>query len=506
MDRQTILKGGNIMKKIYIILAAALLAAGAMTGCADKNSSSSSLADSSSQEVHEPEFEPDQTELHQPETPLPDLTNVKSEYESCKADITERNEDISSKKTEPCINITTEGGEEVLSKDQYLAAVIDVFNCDAQYELSAEGGVKVRGNSSADQGDEKPYRIKFAEKHNMLGLHNGNEYKSWVLLRSYWNLGTDYTALNLAKAIFDGKYYCTDCKYVNLYINGDYKGIYVLCEQNQAAKDRVSVNEPDAENTDYKIGYLLEIDNYPGDDHPYFSYDYEQAEVEDISGEKRQFVSAEYTLKSDLNVKGQLDFAEKYTTGAFKILYEACINDKAMKFDSTYEVVDADDMSPQEAVEAVIDTESLANMLILEELVHNYDVGEGSFYMAFDMSEDSIYPKLTFLAPWDFNWSYEGSPSGGYYAATFQPEVGSQDRSNPWFITAMKADWFKETVKEKWAALKESDALKNACKKVLDDVSVLKDDLGEDEWKIDKVYEIINFVYGRIDFLDGEWS
>ena len=496
------------MKKFLVLLTTSILAVSVLGSCADKNNKSSSApnVDSSSDIVKEPEYEPNKTELHQPETPLPDLTAVKNEYDSNKAEITEILNKFASKKNAPCISITTEGEADILSKDNYTAAVIDVFNCDSQYELSAEGGVKVRGNSTADQGDEKQYRIKFAEKHNMLGLHKGNEYKSWVLLRSYWNLGPDYTAFNLAKAIFDGKYYSSDCKYVNLYINGDYVGIYVLCEQNQAAKDRISVNEPDAENTDYKTGYLIEMDNYPDDDHPFFTYDYEQAEVEDISGEKRQFVSAEYSLKSDLNIQGQLDFIEKYTGGAFKILYEACVNNKALKFDSKYEIVGADDMTPQEAVEAVMDTQSLADMLILEELVHNYDVGEGSFYMAIDLSDESIYPKLTFLAPWDFNWAYEGSPSGGYYAATFQPEIGSQDRSNPWFITAMKADWFKDTVKEKWAALKESDALKNACKKVLDDASLLANDLGEDEWKIDKVYDIVSFIYGRIDFLDGEWS
>ena len=109
------------------------------------------------------------------------------------------------KKDAPCISITTEGEAKVRSKDKYTACVVDVFNCDDQFKLSAAGGIKVRGNSTADQGDEKPYRLKFEEKHNMLGLHDGNEYKSWVLLRSYWNFAPDYTAFNLAKAIFDGK-------------------------------------------------------------------------------------------------------------------------------------------------------------------------------------------------------------------------------------------------------------------------------------------------------------
>ncbi|MBQ8965184.1 CotH kinase family protein [Ruminococcus sp.] len=504
------------MKKTLALLLSLCLTAAAFSGCASeskktKNESKTSGANaentsSSEEERAEPTFELDPTPISRTENIYPELDTVKEQYAASQEDISAQLEALAAEKDAPCINITTVDGDPVMLSDKYVASMIDVFNCDDEYKLSAAGGIKVRGNSSADQGDEKPYRIKFEEKHNMLGMHDGNEYKSWVLLRSYWNLGTDYTAQNLAKAIFDGKYYNTDVKYVNLYINGEYKGIYVLCEQNQAVQGRADITEPKADDISADIGYFLEIDNYPDDTHPYFVMDYEQAELEDISGQKNTFVSAEYSVKSDINTQGQLDFIGNYTKGVFKILYEAAEHDTAMTFDSAYNVVSAEDMTPQEAVEAVIDTESLADMLILEELVHNYDVGEGSFYMAVDLSEDSKYKKLTFFAPWDFNWSYEGDAAGKYYACTFQPEVGSQDRSNPWFITSMKAEWFRDIVKQKWADLNESGALNTAAKTVIEDASALEKDLGEDAWKIDKVTEIISFVYGRIDWLNKEWS
>ncbi len=497
------------MKSKLAFICALCISATVFSACASgdsSNSDSSKASDSQTESVESPEFELDPTPISRTENVMPALDTIKKQYAEKESEITANLEKIANEKERPCINITTENEDKILSKDTYTASVIDVFNCGDEFKLSAAGGVKVRGNSSADQGDEKPYRIKFEQKHNMLGLNNGNEYKSWVLLRSYWNLGTDYMAQKLAKGIFDGKYYNTDVMYVNLYINGDYKGIYVLCEQNQPGNGRVEINEPKAEDSSADIGYFLEIDNYPDESHPYFVMDYEQAEIEDISGEKRKFVSAEYSLKSEINTQGQLDFIGNYTKGVYKILYEAAVNETAMTFDSAYNVVSADDMTPQEAVDAVIDTESLADMLILEELVHNYDVGEGSFYMARDFSTESKYEKLTFFAPWDFNWSYEGSPSGQYYACTFQPEVGEQDRSNPWFITAMKAEWFKEIVKTKWAQLNENNTLKDAIKIVQDDSSALEKDLGEDAWKIDKVFDIISFVYGRIDWLNKEWK
>ena len=505
------------MKRTIAFILAFSLAVISAAGCsssnntseAEKNNTSSeavSSEEASEAEAEEPVFELDPTPITREKNKYPDLEEVKAQYAESEADISEMLEQIAEKKECPCINITTESEYPIMLSDSYMASVIDVFNCDEQYRLSAAGGVKVRGNSSADQGEEKPYRIKFEEKHNMLGLHDGKEYKSWVLLRSYWNLGTDYTAQNLAKVIFDGKYYNTDVMYVNLYINGRSKGIYVLCEQNQAEEGRVDVYEPKEGETQGEIGYLLEIDNYPDETHPFFVMDYEGAELEDISGQKRQFVPAEVSIKSEINTQGQLDQIEKYTTGAFKILYEAAENDTAMTFDSALNVVPTEDMTPQEAADAVIDLESLANMVILEELVHNYDVGEGSFYMARDFSEGSNYQKLTFMAPWDFNWAYEGSSSGKYYACTFQPEVGDQDRSNPWLITAMKADWFQEIVKTKWADLTDNGKLNQAAKKVINDAEALRNDLGDEEWKIDKVTEIIGFVYGRIDWLSDQWK
>ena len=74
----------------------------------------------------------------------------------------------SAKYKTPMIFITTEGREDVKTKEYY-NSIVDVVNCDSQYRLSASGGVKVRGNSTADDRwspNNKPYRIKFEKKYN----------------------------------------------------------------------------------------------------------------------------------------------------------------------------------------------------------------------------------------------------------------------------------------------------------------------------------------------------
>ncbi|MBR4459141.1 MAG: CotH kinase family protein [Clostridia bacterium] len=408
--------------------------------------------------------------------------------------------------TQPCVYITTEGKRPILSKSEYVSAVIDVFDGTEEHRLTATGGVKIRGNSTADMSDEKPYRIKFDKKQSMLGLHDGQAYKSWVLLRSQWNLAMDYTALNLARAIFNGRYYASDCMFVNLFINGEYKGIYVLCEQNQAAKGRIDVHEPKEGETGIEIGYLLELDNYPSDEHPYFSMGLGVIGY-DLEGGHAYLPRRSYSVKSDLRSEAQFDFIRRYLTGVSRILYEASTNGRAMTLNAAHEAVPADGVygTAFEAVSAVIDMESLADMVILEELTHNYDVGVGSFFMAVDFSEESLYPRLTFAFPWDFNWAYGGEPDGGYYAVTFQPIAAETDRSNAWMILAMRIPEFQALVKEKWSRLMESGVLEKALARVLADCEALRGDLGKDAWKISCAKDLLAFVHGRIGWLDRQW-
>ena len=409
-------------------------------------------------------------------------------------------------KDHPCIRIITEDGQPVLSREEFVPAVISVYNCDEEYRMSGEGGIRVRGNSTAEQGEEKPYRIRFEKKQNMLGLHNGKKYRNWVLLRTYWHLCPDYMGFRLAKTIFGGKYYSSDCMFVNLYLNDKDLGVYLLCEQNQAAKNRMDVYEPEEGETRTDIGYLLEMDNYPDDEHPFFDIP-EKPAVEDISGRKRIVPERGYSIKSDIRSDDQALYIENYLTCAFNILYEAAAKGNAMKPDDHLKPVPAEDMTPFEAVDGLLNLESLADMLILEELVQNYDVGAGSFYIAVDFSKDSKYEKLTFLGPWDFSWGYQEPTDGGFYACTFQNHIQGMDNSNPWFVLAMKLEEFREIVRNRWKVLSDSGVLADTTRKVLADIEGLAGDLGEENLsKLEEGRKIVAYVEDRIRWLDEQWN
>ncbi len=415
-------------------------------------------------------------------------------------------EEVGAGKEHPCIHIVTEEGQPVLSRETYVPATITVFNCDEAYELTAECGIRVRGNSTAEQGEEKPYRIRFEKKQNMLGLHNGLKYRNWVLLRTYWHLCPDYMGFRLAETIFEGKYYSSDCMFVNLYLNGKDLGIYLLCEQNQAARDRMDVYEPEEGETRTEIGYLLEMDNYPDDEHPGFGIG-EKPYVEDIAGRKRVVKGTYYAIKSDVQDEKQEQYIEKWLKGVYSVLYEAAANGEAVRLDEELRPVPAENLTAFEAVNELLDLESLADMLILEELVQNYDVGAGSFYMAIDFSADSRYKKLTFLGPWDLSWGYIEPPDGGFYAGTFQNHIQGMDNSNPWFVLAMKLEGFRSIVRERWKALSGSGVLTETTRQVLADIEDLAGDLGEENaGKLTEGKKIVDYVNARIRWLDGQWN
>ena len=367
----------------------------------------------------------------------------------------------------PAIYLTTREGAPIVSLEEYLSCTVDAEGTgedDTFSGIAAE--IRVRGNSSAYYGDvEKilansvPYRLRFEKKRNLFGLHRGEAFRNWVLLPAGWDLVRNELALRMARAIFGDTAYVSDSCFVHVYVNGDFKGVYVLCEQNQVNRGRVNVNEPDPENEDPLVGYYLELDNYAWSepDNAFFTLYYENGRVRDVRGDERRFVPAEYSVKSDIASAEQLKFIRQYLKNVFKILYQAVEKRTFYTFDEDWKLTKLKTKDPQEAVARAIDLDSAVDMYLLYELVHDYDCGEGSFFLCVDFSEESEVKRLQFTSPWDFGWAYADSTdrywAGAFCEESFVKEYG--DRSNPWFILLAKEDWFRALCKKRWGEVRE---------------------------------------------------
>lgn len=510
----------DMNRRIIADICAVVMMGAMLTSCAKETVGSSKAESSSagSQTV---------TTTAEPVVTLPATTKqvINSEpatYESLSADKAEKEsfkKKIRSESKIPVISVTTAPDDMIASREKYTSCVVDVFNCDEKLEINeASAGIKVRGNSSAYYGDvsqilanKVPYRIKFDKKTNMLGLNNGAECKSWVLLKSDWDLIRNDIAFRFGRTIMGDSNFCSDGQLVHLYVNEKFQGVYELCEQCQINPNRVDISEPAEGYTDTDIGYYLELDNYAtsDEDNHYISMDYENATVTDINGETRQFVPAEYSIKNDLYSQNQIDFIDKYLNNLFKIVYEACENGKYYKFDENYDLVDSDVTTAEEAVSNVMDIDSVRDMYILYEIVHDYDCGEGSFYMCVDLSKDSKCPKLKFTSPWDFNWAYNDSTEK-YYAGAFTDKnfvAKNGDRSNPWFIILCKQDWFMDAVKEKWTEMSQEKLLQGCIKTEREYLKEYDADLRKgEEWGPDSAEDLFNWIENRIYWLNSQWK
>ena len=421
----------------------------------------------------------------------------------------------------PVINVTTNNNSElILSKEVYTDCVVDVFNAGEEYELDqVSAGIRVRGNSSAYYGDVEqikrnpvPYRIKFDKKQNMLGLNDGAKCKSWVLLKSDWDLIRNDIALRMGRSIFGDTAYVSDSQFVHLYVNDRFQGIYVLCEQNQVNENRVNITEPEEGYTGTDIGYYLELNNYATrinpdgsryDDDPYITMDYEEATVTDVRGTKRQFVPAEYSIKNDVYSDEQIAFIDKYLNNSFELLYKAVEQGEYLTFDENFDLIESDYTSAEECIGAVMDLDSIVDMYLLYEIVHDYDCGEGSFYMCVDFAEGSNTPKLQFTSPWDFNWAYNDSTerywAGAFCTSSFARQSG--DRSNPWFILLAKEDWFHDLCVEKWTDA--NSCVKAAIQEERDILAAYPEDLTKtSESAIDDANTLLDWIDRRMVWMD----
>ncbi len=139
----------------------------------------------------------------------------------------------------PIVNISV-GGQAIASKTDYVDMTFSLENTE-DVMLNIHGGIRLRGNSTADS-PKKPYRIKFAQKQSLFGLEKA---KSWVLLAEYLDPSClhNYAAMYLGAAS-DELAFTPTIYQVNLYLDGEYRGMYSLCEQVQANDGRMDLEIP----------------------------------------------------------------------------------------------------------------------------------------------------------------------------------------------------------------------------------------------------------------------
>lgn len=284
---------------------------------------------------------------------------------------------------------------------------------EAEYD-GALAALRCRGNTTFSY-KKKPYQLKLAKKADLSGM---GKSKTWLLLANFSDVSLlhNQIALDLAREI--GIPFAVDCRPVDLYINGNYAGLYLLTEKVQAGNNRVEIDDLEARTQDVNDLPLAEApaftDKQPG--LPVMRGCDIPADPEDITGG--------YLIEMEKSFRFRDSKAPGFKTGI-----GLTFNIKAPEYPSHAQVAyigglmddfigaayASDGISPDSGryYADFIDMDSFALKYLLENFTKNYDFrGNSQFFFK---DSDAVDSKLYAGPVWDYdlifgalNWGAEG--------------------------------------------------------------------------------------------------
>ncbi len=296
---------------------------------------------------------------------------------------------------EGCIGNTITNATKVPGR-MYIILGNDTLYDSKDYQDDKSGlTIKIRGNSSAYFALKKSYKIKLQKKADLLCRGNDAVYKDkdWVLLREDESLTNCMTGFCVAKIM--NFTWIPNYEYVNVVMNGIYRGIYLLAESVKRNSDcRIDVDE--------NSGYIIENDPYWWNEDLYFNssfalnYTFKYPDSDDVTEEQLKYIQK------------AIDVAE----------------------------ISLDDGTYTE----YIDVNSFANWCLTHDLLGTYDeAGSNIFLSKYDSTSNSKFKMET---PWDFDtieqcqndWANVHNSIAFFYYKLF-------NSYNPEFILIYKSLW-----------------------------------------------------------------
>ncbi len=320
------------------------------------------------------------------------------------------------KKELPIICINTENSVDITSKDMYINGNISVLNTDEKYLIdNLEIQIRGRGNytwSSTFNGDpmynKRPYRIKLSEQKKLCGVGEGKS-NDWALLADH----CDQSLLrNNIVYTFASKMpnipWQSHVQSVELYLNGAYNGVYLLCEQVEVNQNKINVSE---DLSQPEIGFLVMYSNYTN------LWDFGSFQIDGYK----------YETKSKFSDDTNLAYMQ----------FEYIQN-------RVYECWQAIQSGDEQRVKELIDLDSLIESYFIQEVFKNLDTGHDNFYMSMD-----IGGKLKIGPVWDFDQCAGNADEG-----VDEPTGIRAGITQPWYSTLLNHKWFRKLVAKKWDELK----------------------------------------------------
>lgn len=305
----------------------------------------------------------------------------------------------------PSIHIETTLGRDNIAKNNSKDTMtkITIVNKDGSYEYkdnAKNSEIKVRGNATKAYA-KKPFQIKLNEKTDLYGM---GESRTWILLANYDDQSLIRNNIMYKIGELFGMHFC-EFRNVDIYIDGQYYGVYLLCEKVNISSARVDILEleklNDGLNATYKQSATKVTTGIPNTIITEYSYIDGVVNPADITGgylieldnnywqgELCYFITSygsHYVLKSpEYASKEQVE----YIATLFGEMEEAIMSDTGYnrlgKHYSEYAEI-----------------ESLVYAYIIAEFSRNYDAGSSSMYFYKDADKNGEYSKIVKGPLWD---------------------------------------------------------------------------------------------------------
>ena len=159
----------------------------------------------------------------------------------------------------PLLIINSENSVMPKDRDRDTKVVTNnILISDGKINTQKTGKIKLRGNSSL-RSEKKPYALQFDEKVNILDIPS--KAKKWVLVPNMYDKTLLRNLLGYHMSFIFGLKFTPSCRFIDLIINGNYRGNYLICDKIEVSKERLALSKMDeSSNEEPEItgGYLLE--------------------------------------------------------------------------------------------------------------------------------------------------------------------------------------------------------------------------------------------------------
>ena len=329
-------------------------------------------------------------------------------------------------------------GEEIPDEPRILAHMGLIHNETGAYnkpgdpfsEYDGQISIERRGESSQYYYDKKSFSIETQTSNgdnnnvSLLGLPEENDF---ILNAPYGDKSLMRNVLSYRLFEKFG-HYSPRTRFVEVILNGDFQGVYVLTEKIKRDKNRVDmakITPKDTTAEDISGGYLLRIDKI-SDMEP---YEYWESTVVPPFPEKHKIVYQYFDPDYHELTLAQQDYVKGYLQEFEEALLAENFTD------------------PESGYRSYLDVPSFIDLMILNEFTKDVDAFRLSHY--FYKQKDTKGGKLISGPPWDYNLTFGNND---FTTDFHQPEnwIHTHRISVYWWLRALEDPWFANQLHCRW--------------------------------------------------------